>query len=411
MALQVVPVVSALKRNKTSAVLVVLQVALMLTFISNLVSIVWERAATVLRPTGTAEQSLFAIGFRLTGAPQNIPNLQADLAAVRASPGVEDAIATNAYPLRGTGWGEGISLMPGPTTIQQQQAQTAIYLTDEHGVGTLGLKLVAGRNFRAEEVEAGHLGAGPLPGVAIISRALARQLFGDKGSLGRIIYFTADAKKPVTVVGVVERLQSPYAAGSIDAGVAENSVLLPLLAAGGSGLLVVRARPGALKPAMQAVRNTLLRVNPERILGRLRPFDEIRRTAYQKDRAIAVAFGILFLILSLVTALSIVGITSFWVVRRTVQIGIRRALGATQSSIVRYFLVENVLLCSAGTLLGITLSLVLNVWVRTHYATDRISALALIACAFMVVSLGQCAAIAPVLRASRVPPSQAFRSA
>jgi putative ABC transport system permease protein len=407
--MQIIPVVAALKRNKASAVLVVLQVALMLTFICNLVSIVADRAAVISRPTGTAEHDLFAIGFRFTKDEGSFSMLAADLNNVRALPGVSDAVATNAYPLRGTGWGEGISLAPGPATIQQQNAQTAIYAMDQHGVGTLGLRLIEGRNFRSDEIVAGHFNAGPMPGVAIISQALKQQLFGAQRALGEIIYVTSDSRRPVTVVGVVERLQSPYAAGTIDEHESENSLILPIVAAGAGGLIVVRVKPGAMNSVMHDVQDTLTRANPNRVFGRLRPFDEIRRTAYQKDRAVAIAFSILFIVLAIITALAIVGLTSFWVLRRTLQIGIRRALGATRLSIVRYFLIENALLCSTGACLGIAASVVLNLWLRTHYGSDRISALALIACAFMVVSLGQCAAMLPVLRAARVSPSQAFR--
>jgi putative ABC transport system permease protein len=320
-------------------------------------------------------------------------------------------MAVNDYPLRGTGWGEGISLIPGPTTIRQQTAQTAIYTMDQHGIGTMGLRLVQGRNFRSDEVVAWPtIDSGPMPGVAILTQALKQQLFGDGEALGKSIYITASSRTPVTVIGIVERLQSPNAAETIDLHESENSLILPITSAGLGGLLVVRVKANVMDPVMRDVQDILIRANPNRVFGRLRPFDEIRRTAYQKDRAVAIAFGILFAVLAIITSLAIVGLTSFWVLRRTLQIGIRRALGASRLSIVRYFLIENALLCSTGACLGIAASVVLNLWVRTHYGSDRISALALIACAFMVVSLGQCAAMLPVLRAARVSPSQVFRT-
>lgn len=107
MNLEVVPILAALKRNKTGATLMVLQIALMVAFISNLASIVNERAALTHRPTGLDERDLFAIGFRLTNGQESLPMLETDLAKVRATPGVVDAFATNSYPLRGAGWGTG----------------------------------------------------------------------------------------------------------------------------------------------------------------------------------------------------------------------------------------------------------------------------------------------------------------
>jgi putative ABC transport system permease protein len=410
MTVQVIPVLAALRRNKASAILVVLQVGLMLTFISNLVSIIAERVSLVSRPTGTAESQLFALGFRLPKADGTLPMLDADLDAIRATPGVMDATATNSYPLRGSGWEEGISLVPGPTSKQQQSAQTAVYAMDQHGLTTLGLRLVEGRNFSADEVIAGQFYTGPMPSVAVITQSLKEQLFGAKPALGRLIYVTSDSRKPMMVIGVVERLQSPYAAGTIDTHQSENSLILPISTAGGGGLFIIRVKSGFLDAVARNVQEILIKNNPDRIFGAIRPFNEIRLRAYEKDRAIAIAFSILFIVLCFITALAIVGLTSFWVLRRTGQIGIRRALGATRLSIVRYFLIENALLCLTGAALGIAASLALNLWLRTHYASDRISALALIACSIMVVSLGQCAVMFPAFRAARISPSSAFRS-
>jgi putative ABC transport system permease protein len=111
-----------------------------------------------------------------------------------------------------------------------------------------------------------------------------------------------------------------------------------------------------------------------------------------------------------VTALGIVGLTSFWVARRKRQIGIRRALGATRLAIVRYFLVENALLCLSGVLLGAIVAQGLNIWLWRHYGVSRLPAWELWLCAFVVILLGQIAATMPALRAAKVAPTQALRS-
>jgi putative ABC transport system permease protein len=408
--MQIVPIVAALRRNKASAALVVLQVGLMIAFTSNLVSIIAEKVAIISRPTGTFEQDLFALGFRLPKNNGTFPLLDTDLRAIRETPGVLDVTPTNSYPLREGGWYEGISLIPGPVSIQKQAAQTAIYAMDQHALNTLGLKLIAGRNFTADEIIHGHYLAGPIPGVTLITQSLKKQLFGDKPALGQIIYMTTDADKPVTIVGVIDRLQAPDAMKTVERHESENSLILPIRAASGGGLFIVRVKPGTMSSAIRGVQEVLNKNNPDRIFGAARPFKEIRERAYRKDRSIAIAFSILFVVLCLITALAIVGLTSFWVLRRTGQIGIRRALGATRLSIVRYFLIENALLCAAGAVLGIAVSLAMNLWLRTHYGTDRMSALALLACAIIVVSLGQCAVMFPAFRAARISPSSAFRT-
>jgi putative ABC transport system permease protein len=410
MNLDVVPILNALKRNKTGAILMVLQIALMVAFISNLVSIVAERVAVTQRPTGMNERDLFAIGFRLTNGEESIPMLQTDLANIRATPGVVDAVATNSYPLRGSGWQDGVSHHPGSTSRQEQSAQTGVYAMNEHGIATMGLKLVEGRNFVPEDTIQGNFGGAPLPSFAIISRSLKSQLFGQGEALGKLIYLTTDSRKPITVIGVVDRLQSAAAAGSIDEHEAENTIILPISSVWQGGLFLVRVQPGLVGSMMGQVQSALTKTNPNRIFGRLRPFTEVRGAVYEKDRSIAIAFSILLVVVMVITALTIVGLTSFWVVRRKTQIGIRRALGATRAQIVKYFLVENALLCAAGVLLGATASEGLSVWLWTHFGIDRIQASGLLICALVVVSIGQFAAMFPALQASRISPTEALRS-
>jgi putative ABC transport system permease protein len=112
----------------------------------------------------------------------------------------------------------------------------------------------------------------------------------------------------------------------------------------------------------------------------------------------------------LVTALGIVGVTTLWVAKRRKQIGVRRALGATRRDIVSHFLTENALLCCAGIGLGLLAAHSISVWLWVHYGSDRRGAAELLICAFVVLSLGQCAAVIPAFRAARISPTEAFRS-
>jgi putative ABC transport system permease protein len=285
-----------------------------------------------------------------------------------------------------------------------------VYAMDQHGIGTLGLKLVEGRNFAQDEVIAGHFNGPPIPNVAIVSRALGRQLFPDGDPLGKVIYVGSDARKPVTIIGLVDRLQTAAAAGTIDEHVSDNSIILPITMAIGNVLLIVRVKPGTLDATMPKVLDALVRNEPDRIFGRLRPFSEIRRTAYEKDRFIMIALTILCVVLVVITALGIVGLTSLWVVRRKTQIGIRRALGATRRTVVGYFLTENAVLCFCGVAVGVAAAEGLNLLLRSRYGIEPILVSDLLMCAFAVMLLGQVAAARPAFVAAHVPPVEALRS-
>jgi putative ABC transport system permease protein len=111
-----------------------------------------------------------------------------------------------------------------------------------------------------------------------------------------------------------------------------------------------------------------------------------------------------------VTALGIVGLTSFWVGQRRRQIGIRRAVGASCAQILRYFQTENFLLSTAGVLLGVVLGFAINIYLMQHYEVGRMPWYYLGCGAITLWLLGQCAVLGPALRAAAVPPVVATRS-
>lgn len=115
-------------------------------------------------------------------------------------------------------------------------------------------------------------------------------------------------------------------------------------------------------------------------------------------------------VLLVVTALGIFGISSFWVQQRTRQIGVRRALGATRRHIMQHCLAENFLLATFGIVLGIVLAYAIN---QVLIDTNQLPRLPLIYApigAAVLLLLGQLSVLAPALRAAAVPPAVATRA-
>ena len=119
---------------------------------------------------------------------------------------------------------------------------------------------------------------------------------------------------------------------------------------------------------------------------------------------------LLLMLLLVVTALGIVGLASFWVQQRTKQIGVRRALGATRSQILRYFQTENFLLATIGIVLGMLMAYGINQLLMDRYELPRLPALYLPVGALALWLLGQIAVFGPARRAAAVPPAVATRS-
>lgn len=135
----------------------------------------------------------------------------------------------------------------------------------------------------------------------------------------------------------------------------------------------------------------------------------VRAQAYKNDRGLAIMMGVISIVLLVITVAGIVGLTSFWVGQRRRQIGMRRALGATQGDILSYFLTENLLISVGGVLLGTAMAIGLNNWMVNLFEMNRLSLVYVLIGAAVLLLLGQGAVLAPALRASRVLPVEAIR--
>lgn len=406
----IAPIFAALKRGRLGAGLLVLQIALTLAVVGNIVFLIGARTAHITRPTGLDERDAFMIGYRLDHPEGARGQRETDLAALRGVPAVQGVTAINSFPLRGSGWTEGVSRRAGANDTQSQDGNVDVYAFDESGVGTLGLTLLEGRDIQRDDLIDGSFNRAPLPAVALITRSLAERLFPGRSALGQTLYLTPDPNHPLRIIGVLAHLQTNNAAATTDASAAEDSVVLPMTDHGARGLYFVRARPGQGVAAMAAVKAALVKANPQRTFGKLRPYSEIRAGAYERDRAMAITLGVICAILVFVTALGIVGLTGFWVERRKRQIGIRRALGATRIAVIRYFLVENAMLCGAGVIIGAIAAWGLNAWLGDHYGVPAMPGWMIAASAVAILALGQVSASFPSSRAARVDPAKAIRA-
>ncbi|MGH8234204.1 MAG: ABC transporter permease, partial [Rhodanobacteraceae bacterium] len=339
---------------------------------------------------------------------QTDAQMQADLTALRQLPSVRDATASNSYPLHGGGWDDLITMKPDQV---QKTTDATVYFGDEHFLDTLGLKLIAGRNFRADEIAPLQPRDTQTPPVVIVTKALADKLYPDGSALGKTFY--AMGATPTTIIGVVERLQRQDV-DTWSSQYAYQALIWPRRVDGSYGTYyIVRAKPGELAAAMREAPKALYAQSRMRIIDPkdgVLSFAQVRHRAYDSDRGTAILMGIICAVLLVITGAGIVGLTSFWVGQRRKQIGIRRALGATRTDILRYFQTENLLIAGAGVVVGAVLAVGLNFWMMRQLAMDRMPLLYVLVGVIVLLLLGQGAVFAPARRASRVSPAEATRT-
>ncbi|MEW9571219.1 ABC transporter permease [Rhodanobacter sp. Si-c] len=409
--MQIRPILSTLHHHKLTAVLLTLQVAFTCAIVCNVAFMVAQRVQRISVPTGIAENELSAIHSRGIEKGENVQARHvADLTALRAIPGVRSAVAVSySLPLNQSESSSGIcpSKQALDRAMQRNSidgsgcVQPASYDGTPGLIATLGLHLVAGRDFLPDE----YVSKGK-PAVAIVTRALAEKLYPGQPALGQSMY---DGDNFIRIVGIVDTLLRP----ALDKpGVDGDSMIWPQRPDDSSVTYVLRSAPQDRQRVLKAAEAALLQASPNRIIDpkQMQTYTQIRRTYFQRDTTmigllIASALGLLF-----VTALGIAGLANFWVQQRTRSIGIRRAIGATRADVLRYFQTENFLIVSAGIVLGVLLAVTLNLLLMTHYELPRLPLWYLPIGALVLWVLGQLSVLSPALRASRVPPVVATRS-
>ena len=394
-----------MRRNKFGALLIATQMAVTLAFLANALTLVEQRVAWSDRPSGLDEANIFVINTETVDDARDLAARQAsDVDALRALNGVVDAYATNMYPLEGGGWIETVNLTADQKT---PTAFAAHYMGDDHALHTMGLKLVAGRNFTPDEIVNRTENDLPMPSGFIVTKALAAKLFPQGNALGQPIF--VENEKPIAIIGIVDRLQGPMtAATGFDSTYSENSVLTPYRLIGTRNVYMVRVQPGQLNAVMKAAEQKLMQLQGNRIL-QTQSMPDVRADAYRGDRGLIVLLTCICVALVIVTAFGIIGLTSYWVAQRRQQIGIRRALGATRQAIVRYFQTENFMIAAAGAAVGIAFAIALNIWMVRSFEMVRMDNSRAIVGAVIILLLGQFAVLWPALRAAAIPPALATR--
>ncbi|MBE1163044.1 ABC transporter permease [Dyella acidiphila] len=413
--LQIKPILAALKQHKAGTVLIGLQIALTLAIVCNLLFMIHQRMLHVSRPSGVSEESVLTIRNEWARADES--NLQAldaaDLQLLRRLTGVRDASISYGYPLRNGGYNSSVSNTPSnPNEINVSSR----FFTDDHLLPVLDSKLIAGRNFRSDEVAWEREDQmQPAPQV-ILTESLARKLYPDGSALGKPVYLDGSAS-PSVVIGIVDRLAGNFPGSWNDAAYGDI-VIEPRIVVDKPVTYLISAEPGQLEAITKGAPAALMKLNRLRIIADgtgdadmgVRNFTQVRADAYRDEEGMVKVMAYISIVLLCITAAGIVGLTSFWVGQRRKQIGIRRALGATRGEILSYFLTENLLIGIGAVFFGSLLAGGISLFLSLHFETHRLSVIYLLGGIATLLLLGQCATFGPAWRAAKISPVEATRS-
>ncbi|HVD92156.1 MAG TPA: ABC transporter permease [Vicinamibacterales bacterium] len=320
------------------------------------------------------------------------------LERVRALPDVQAAAWTTDLPLDGGRMGLGALRVPGVTP----PAGMSSFPADWNAVSpdqfkTLGIRLMRGRDFTEQDTT----GA---PGVIIINEAMARSVWKTTDVVGRQIEAETSKKQILTVVGVAPDTQVITLGGTVEPYVyvpmAQQYVSrasLLVKSTGGGTIGKVRALLRELNPnlpvttAMPLAQVTALTLIPQRIAG-----------------AVAASLGVVVLLLA---AIGLYGVTSYSVGRRTREIGIRMALGADRGTVLRLVIRQGLVLTAIGVALGLAAGAAGAQVLRSLlFGISALDPLAFGGAALLFGLVSLAASYFPARRATRVDPMVALRT-
>jgi predicted permease len=316
--------------------------------------------------------------------------------ALAGIPGVASASASTLVPLVANGSRQPVAGDAGgrePLTVVLGEI-------DEEFFATLGVPMRAGRAFSGADSSAGR--------TAIVNEALARQLFPGRDALGARLWV---ADVPHDVIGVV----ADYARHPLWADQPVPRVFVPLAPDATSVkrmhfLVRTVGNPARL---VQTVRTEARNVAPGTVVGSVETVDGIIRIMGQEMLVGTAPLAPLVTIGMMLTTAGIYGVLAFAIARRSRELAVRVAVGASARDVVRLVMGHAVRLIAVGSALGLLLMFALSRVVRAGGGAGSIwdpALLSFVLPVVVVVAVGALATWIPSRRALKIDPVVLLRS-
>jgi putative ABC transport system permease protein len=394
------------------SLLVVSEVALSLVLLIGaglmIRSLWWLRSVNPgFDPSNVVTMTLVVSHTKYASPLQQVQFFEAALARVQALPGVESAGVIDDLPLNGEGSHQPIVIEDRPVTPMSEQPEVDVRLISPGYVHALRVPLRKGRDFNAADTA-------DRPSVVLISETLAQRFWPNENPLGKHLTMTFFPAKPREIIGIVGDVNQDGL--EVSAPAATLYVPLSQLSAPAIGSwnsfpmsLVVRTtlHPTSL---VSAVTNAIHEVDRQTPVVEVATMDDLMATSLSQVRFNVLLFAAFAGLAVLLAAVGIYSVLAYAVRRRVREIGIRMALGAQISDVLRLVVVEGMTPTLVGMAIGaggaLALGRVLATLIYGVHATDPLTFAGVFAILAVVALL---ASLIPAYRAARVEPVKALR--
>ena len=287
-----------------------------------------------------------------------------------------------------------------PASGQPQPTAEQLLISPDY-FRTLGIRLRAGRVF-------GDADNSTAPQVIIINQTLARQYFEDQDPIGRRMQ-TGDYRPSnpwLQIVGVVDDVKYT---GLHE--VPQPTIYTPFMQNlwWRSMYLSVRTAGDPLS-AVNAVRNEVWAIDRDLPVSQIKTMDQLMSASVAEPRVYTLLLGLFGAVALLLAAVGIYGVMSYGVTRRTHEIGVRLALGARNSDVLKLILMEGMRLAAVGVVSGLAASLVLTRLMKSLlFGVSATDPLTFAGIALVLAAVALLACYLPARRATKVDPMVALR--
>lgn len=386
-------------------VLVVAQVSMSLMLLTAAFLMARSFQRIVAEGTGFAKDHLLMARFdpRLVqynaAQTQQFYKLLAE--RVRVAPGVQSAALTQNPPL-GLNDFDRIAFVPDGFQMPRDRENftSTMDTIDEGYFETLGIPMVRGRGFLASDT-------GDAPHVAIVNEQFAKHYWPGADAVGQHIRLNSSTGTPIEIIGVAQTIK--YGSGA--SGRPIDFVYVPLTQHPVMRMVLLLRSSGDPLQLVTSVKDVVRTLNPNLPMLETRSYEDLYRYAAVEGPRVAIELvGTMGAVGLLLAIAGLYGLVAYSVSRRTREIGIRMALGAASSDVLRLVMGKGLALVGVGTVIGLAMGFaveqLMNSMLFNAGGVDIVAYLIVVPSMFLVTVL---AAYVPARRASRIAPTQALR--
>jgi len=331
--------------------------------------------------------------------PKLVSFFQQALDKIRNLPGVESAGAINTLPFAGPHSGTSLEIEGQPKTTPDHRLSTGICVTDLNYFETMHIPLKRGRLFTAQE-------ATEMRHVVVVNEAFAREIFHGEDPIGkRVTINMKDENVPTEIIGIVGNNKHK----GLDLEVEPMAFWPHPELVYSSMTLVIRTKSKGTD-VTAAARTVIHQLDPEQPIGEVSTMGRLMARSIARARFNATLLAVFSFVAMVMAAVGIYGVISYSVQQRTHEIGVRMALGAQQSDVLRLIVKQGITLAligvGAGLLASFGLTRVIASLLFEVTATDA-RTFGAVASVLFIITLIAC--YIPARRATKVNPLIALR--